>query len=215
MRHPAAFVLAATCLLAACGKPKAAAKGFIVPGKEMPTTTLSQPPEVAMEREGDFRDLEFRVEEKHPAGQNPKIHFLRLTGTDHGKPLAFGMAWGAMGQWREIKENALPYPIYEDFVTFNRTTTGSDAFIQALASVYGVNAKDLKLAPQVPAGAISLTGDPRHLEKGPCRVKIFFRKGADEDYAELFVNLDLPHSRLELKEKDTSYREKIVECLKG
>jgi len=62
---------------------------------------------------------------------------------------------------------------------------------------------------------ISLEGDPRDLAKGPVKIKLFFESGGQDDYAELFTNIELAARRLEVREKDEEYRKPVVRALQA
>src|SRR6266511_2895263 len=57
---------------------------------------------------------------------------------------------------------------------------------------------------------ISLEGDPRDLAKGPVKIKRFFESDNQDDYAELFTNIELAAHRLEVHEKDEEYRSPVI-----
>ena len=60
--------------------------------------------------------------------------------------------------------------------------------------------------------AISLEGDPRNIEAGPVKLKLFF-EGAPSRQIELFTNIDLKARRLYVGEKDPDYRKQIIKTL--
>jgi hypothetical protein len=71
------------------------------------------------------------------------------------------------------------------------------------------------MAHSVRASAVSLHGDPRSLETGPVKWKLFFEEDDPDRYGELFLDLDLRARRLRLGEKDNEYRKAIVAALSG
>jgi hypothetical protein len=70
-----------------------------------------------------------------------------------------------------------------------------------------------KMAASTNFTAISLEGTPAKLADGPVKLKLFYETDKDEDLAELFLNIDVPKSRVELREKDPEYRAAIVRAL--
>ena len=68
-------------------------------------------------------------------------------------------------------------------------------------------------APRVDAAAISLRGDPRHLEAGLTKIKLFFESADETRYAELYADIDLGATKLYVNEKDPGYRPAVVRAL--
>jgi hypothetical protein len=62
--------------------------------------------------------------------------------------------------------------------------------------------------------AISLEGDPRHLANELTKTKLFFESNAEDQEAELFLNIDLKKGKLYLNEKDEEYRAAVVRALR-
>jgi hypothetical protein len=65
----------------------------------------------------------------------------------------------------------------------------------------------------VPFTGISLEGTPHNLAAGPVKIKLFFDPGAESEYAELYLNIDLAQRRVHLDEKDPEYRAPILRAL--
>jgi hypothetical protein len=69
------------------------------------------------------------------------------------------------------------------------------------------------MRPETEFTGISLEGDPRDLTKGMVKIKLFFESEKQDEYAELFTNIDLRANRLEIREKDEEYRLPIIKAL--
>ena len=61
--------------------------------------------------------------------------------------------------------------------------------------------------------AIALAGHPPAVAGEPVKIKLFFEADFDERYAEVYLNIDLTRSRVELHEKDPDYRRPLVRAL--
>jgi hypothetical protein len=102
---------------------------------------------------------------------------------------------------------------YQGVITYRSIGADSDTFVQVLDELYGT-----KLSPKVMIGevrftGISLGGDPRDLQSGPVKIKLFFESDKQDEYAELFTNIQLADHRLEFHEKDPDYRLAVIKAL--
>jgi hypothetical protein len=104
--------------------------------------------------------------------------------------------------------------IYRGQVVFRSMGPESDAWIQALDQEYGTKLGPRKMAREVRWTALSLAGDPRNLDAGPVKIKIFFETGAEADYAEAFLDVDAASRSVQIREKDESYRAPLVRALR-
>jgi hypothetical protein len=91
----------------------------------------------------------------------------------------------------------------------------SDRLLKAMATLYDVPAPAGKFASRVDVTAIALEQYPIDVTKNATKFKVFFNDGAgqENDYAELYTNIDIPGQRLELHEKDPEYRANVVRAL--
>jgi hypothetical protein len=103
----------------------------------------------------------------------------------------------------------------EDGIVYSSIGPESDALLGAMASLYRVDAPG-RFAERVGAVSIALLGNPSNLLSEPVKFKVFFNPdGGESSYAELYTNIDLPGKKLELFEKDMSYRTSVVRALAG
>jgi len=176
---------------------------------------LLVPPEITSESETGFRDLVFMARGKKAEAVGKMTRYIQASGIYHGKPVGFVFVWGANDKWERLPEPRMPTPVYRDFGLFMSAGARSDGFLAALAKEYGTKKSVPKMTKYLEVGAVSLKGDPRNPELGPVNLKIFFNDEGGPNYAEAYLNLDLPHSRLVLAEKDHAYRGAIVDSLGG
>ncbi len=186
-------------------KPQAAAQ--VQPSKQ-----LAAPPEITSEEEEGFHDLVFYTEEhKRLPDGSQSIHGL---GTHKGRTLGLEVVLGPSWQAGSLGKD-LPLVTYRGIVTYRSTGTDSDAFVQVLDELYGTKVSPKVMSLETKFTGISLEGDPRDLTKGPVKIKLFFESGGQDDYAELFTNIDLVAHRLEVHGKDEEYRSPVVRALRA
>jgi hypothetical protein len=173
---------------------------------------LSAPPEVTSEAEEGFHDLVFYIHghRRLPDGSQS----LLGSGVHKGRAVGLEVILGAA--WRGASlDPGIPVVAYQGDVTYRSTGADSDAFVQVLDELYGSKVGPKAMAREVRFSAISLEGDPRDLAKGPVKIKLFFESDKEDDYAELFTNVELGARRLEVREKDQEYRRPLVRALEA
>jgi hypothetical protein len=104
---------------------------------------------------------------------------------------------------------------YRGTVTYRSTGPESDSFLQVLDELYGTKLSPKAMGGETRFAAISLEGDPRDLDKGPVKIKLFYEGAGQDDYAELYTNIELAARRLEVREKDEEYRLPVVKALRA
>jgi len=90
----------------------------------------------------------------------------------------------------------------------------SDAFVKALAELYG--RPTLKAFRQQPLSvtAFSLNETPVNLDKdGYYKLKLFLEEYDEDLYSEVFLNINTEKKEIEINEKDWEYRRAIIELL--
>lgn len=169
------------------------------------------PPEVTSEEEGGFHDLVFYIQEhkRLPDGSQS----IRGAGTHKGRPLGLDVVLGPTWQSGSLGKD-IPLVTYRGIVTYRSTGADSDAFVQVLDELYGTKLSPKGMGREIQFTGISLEGDPRDLAKGPVKIKLLFESGVQDDYAELFTNIELAARRLEVHEKDEEYRSPVVRALR-
>jgi hypothetical protein len=108
----------------------------------------------------------------------------------------------------------LPVVMYKGDVALRSVGPTSDALLQALAALYGAEARAGKMREETAFTGISMAGEPASLDKGPVKLKLFFEREAEDRYAELYLNIDAAKKELWLNEKDTDYRRAILSALR-
>jgi hypothetical protein len=133
-------------------------------------------------------------------------------GTHRGVAVAFAVALG--GEWDRSEGGGIT--LICGRAVLCSVGARSDAFMRALAGLYGIDEPGASMLTAVEVEAVALGGDPQRLEDGPVRIKLFFNsKGdvSDAFYAEVFLNLDVASGRLGFNEKDHDYRRPLLGAL--
>jgi hypothetical protein len=173
---------------------------------------LSEPPEVTSQSEEGFHDLIFFIQEHKTLADGSQT--IRASGVHRGRQLGLMVTLG--GAWKEASLGKdVPIITYSGTVTYCSVGQESDAFLSALDELYGTKLNPTSMGTKARFTAISLGGEPLNLMKGPVKIKLFYESGRDDDYAELFTNIELAARRLEIREKDEEYRLPIVRALRA
>jgi hypothetical protein len=177
--------------------------------QERPPVPLTKPPEVTSESEEGFHDLVFYIQEHKISTDGTQI--LRVSGTHNTRQLGLEVVLGPT--WKAGSKN-VPLATYSGDVLYHSVGKESNSFLEVLDDLYGTQLKPSAMVKEARFAGISLGGDPSHLVKEPVKIKLFFETGKDDEYAELFTNIDLATRRIEIREKDEEYRLPIVKALR-
>ncbi len=173
---------------------------------------LSELPEVTSETEEDFHDLVFAVRRHDvlPDGSQRVVAAARASG----RLLEFEVLLGAA--WKSGKLSPdLDLVSHRGSVVLSRLGPQSDALLALVDDLYGTKLRPAAMRASAQFTAISLEGNPSVLSAAPVKLKLFFENGREEDYAELFLNVELEKKRLFLREKDPDYRAAVVKALRA
>lgn len=168
--------------------------------------------DVVLGGESGFIDLRFHVLRTQSVVLPDGTKGLGLVfgGSLNGRPVRMGLT--IMRAW---KEQPGPLKFFTGSVSFFRIDSASDELVRRLAGFYKVRAKTNRCAEDIFASAVLLGGSPSTLESKPVQMKVFFEGATQEDYGELYVNLDLKNGVVELNEKDPDYRTSIIRAFTG
>lgn len=172
-----------------------------------PSPTPGSVPEIASATEEDFHDLVFNVEKVATAGDHSQE--ITAVGVHKGQPVRFQAVLSPTWEEGHLADRAT----YRGMVTIRSLGTESDALVKVIDGLYRAKVNATTMARAVPFGAISLKGNPSRLAAGEVDIKLFFESKSEARYAELYLNIDLPKNRVELREKDEEYRAPVVRAL--
>jgi hypothetical protein len=174
-------------------------------------STQSPLPEITSESEEGFHDLVFAIEDhkKLPDGSQT----ILASGMYKGRKVSLEIYLGA--GWRPGSLDAdIPLTTYRGAVSYRSVGAESDLLLHVMDELYGTKQSPKAMNKATEFTAITLEGDPRDLAKGPVKIKLFFESNAEDQYAELFTNIDLKARKLYINEKDEEYRTPIVRALR-
>jgi len=180
------------------------------PQQELPSASLTKAPEVTSESEEGFHDLIFYIQQhKTLADGTATIRALGMhKGRQLGLEITLGPTWKAGSLGKDV-----PLVTYRGTVTYRSVGPESDAFLGVLDELYGTKLNPTKMGTETHFTAISLGGDPGNLMRGPVKIKLFYESDKEDDYAELYTNIELAAHRLEIHEKDEGYRLPVIKAL--
>ena len=167
-------------------------------------------PEITAASDTAWHDLTFRVQQRGRLPEGGQL--LRVAGAYRQKPVALAVLLGPA--WTAGHLGNLTLVTYSGTVTLRSLGEESDRLLRAIDELYGTRQRPQKMRQQTQFTAITLGGDPRHLEAGPVKIKLLFESNDESQYAELYLNIDLGRGSLELAEKDPDYRTAIVRALR-
>ena len=95
-----------------------------------------------------------------------------------------------------------------------RDGLNSDRFVQAVAKYYGLEAPGLRMRDQVTVTAVALHDENKAVADEEVKAKLFFNdSGPEDDYAECYLNINVPNARIEFRGKDRQYRTPLLRAL--
>lgn len=102
-----------------------------------------------------------------------------------------------------------------DGVELRSDGAGSDAFVRTLAKLYKLPARPgLRMKASVPFAAYIFDGDPMRIAHARVEFKLYNGASSEApDYCEFYLNVDLPHQRIEFRERDAGYRRALLALL--
>jgi hypothetical protein len=164
------------------------------------------PIEITSSLEDDgFVDLTFALERR--SAREFVAH-----GTHRGTAVAFSVELGRA--WDSSDAGGIT--LMRGRAVLRSVGARSDAFVRALAGLYGIDEPGASMLAAVEVEAVALGGDPQRLDEGSVRLKLFFNSDGDASealYAEAYLNLDLAAGRLDFNEKDHDYRRPLLGAL--
>jgi hypothetical protein len=209
VREGIVFMSIFSFLFAGC-KEKPDKKATQLQAGSSPSAHLEKLPEITSESEEGFHDLVFYIQDFKRFEDGTQM--VRASGTYKGRKVGLDIILGAHWVSGSIGK-AVPLITYRGSASYRSIGSESDAFLKILDELYGTKLNPKSIKGETQFTGISLGGDPRDLAKGPVKIKLFYESGSDSSYAELYTNIELAKSKLEIREKDPDYRSPIVRAL--
>jgi len=163
-------------------------------------------PEVTVRFEDGYADLSFGLVNVRRDADG--LFRLVARGVYRGMQIGFGVNLSSTWERQMLEDPEMP--IYFGWADLISLGGESDAFLQTLDEVYHTNINPEKMQDRVAYIAVSLEGDPVHVEHTSVILKLFFESETEERDADFFLNIDPTRSSVEFREKDTEFRRGIV-----
>lgn len=171
------------------------------------------PPEITSASREDARDFVFAISEPKTGASGEQVFQAR--GRHEGKPVAFDVR--VRGDWVERRIEPVGI-VHYDGGTVDLVSVGpeSDRLLSVIDRLYVTGLSPSKMNDTTEFNALAVVGNPESLEAGPVKLRLLFVDPDDEErYAEVYLKIDLPRSRIELVEKNKSYRKPLLSVLKA
>jgi len=169
----------------------------------------SEPPAGTLLREDDFVDVDLPIASHKESDDKSLTVIGRGEINDKTVALAVDLA----PEWKaQIVEDA-ELTIYWGTGTIRSVGPESDSLLALLAQEYRLPLSHPTMAARVPVTVAGLNSDPRVPSAGKLTMKVFFEHGAEENYGEAFINIDLGAGVLEFHDKDPEYHAGILASL--
>ena len=189
------FTLLILCLVGAgCTKPV-----------ETKIGAFAALPQLFARSEAGFSDGELRAQEvRLTADEGVTIVAAALAGREE-VAVRFTLVPG----WRGSTPQGFPKPLFGGKVVVESVGPRTEGFVRALAKSYRQSVGSYE-STFVSLTAISLEGDPNQVRSQPVKLKVFYESPNEAEYAEAYINFDLPRGIVQFHEKDPGYRRAVI-----
>jgi len=158
--------------------------------------------------EEGFADFDFPLTS---AGQiDDSGWIISARGLLKGKPIGFDVRLG--GEWKpqEVDETLT---VFWGTGAIIRSGAESDGFCGLLQDKYELVGSSREMPDIVETMVVSLGTDPQRITEEHLKMKMFVQpEGEEDEYAEFFLNVNLPEKVVEFHEKDNEYRANLVKA---
>ncbi len=165
--------------------------------------------EVKVVDEEGFADLEIPLTSATQVDDGGWV--ISARGLHNEDTIGFDVRLG--GEWKvqDIDDGA--FMVYWGAGAVIRSGAESDQFSGLLQDVYEVVGSSRKMPDLVEIMVASLATDPERIREEPLKMKMFIEPdGDDSEYAEFYLNVDLPGEIVQFREKDEEYRKNLVKA---
>jgi hypothetical protein len=180
---------------------------------EVPGDVAKLSPQISRTVEGNpFVSLVFAIVSRTPTPDGGQ----RLLVVGHDGDFQAGFALVLSPTWTNSAASGRDLKLRKGTVTFESIGVPSRRFIQALDRLFIAGTASAEMKPAATFEAISQSGDPAALDRGPVKLKLFYAGDSDPRHAELYLTIDaLPNhiGRVDIDEVDLLYRRAIIVAL--
>ena len=171
--------------------------------------TLSAPPEIASKRDAERLDLVFFLaqHQSQPGGRQ----ILSAKGVHEGREVGFDLE---LGPWQENPPGFVNMSTWECSARLISQGQASDDLLRALDVLYGTHCSPDHMAASLELSALSPWKDPGDFSAGAAKLLMLFPAPLMVDRAaEVWIDVDVAHKRISLREKERALRTVLVQAL--
>ena len=128
-----------------------------------------------------------------------------------GENIGFSIALSNNWKRQQLEDMEDEFYLYWGSVSVSSIGKESKRFIIELSKLYGVDLEVNDMNDKIKFQAVSLGTDPQLIFSTPARIKLFYED--TNEYAEVFLNIDLQNRIIQWQEKDEEYREALIHSL--
>lgn len=165
-------------------------------------------PDLLSDTEDGFADLSFRITEwtRTPDGGLSVIAMALSDGQSVGVRIVIGDSWKPATMGDNIR-------VFWGTVSYASIGAESDRLVHAIAAAYGITEWPTAMIARVTFTAVALEGNPLNCVGEALRMKLFRESEAQDEYAEVYTNIDVYRERAAIREKDPGYRRPLLAAL--
>jgi hypothetical protein len=165
-------------------------------------------PDLLSDTEEGFADLTFRITEwtRTPEGGLSVIAKAMSGERSVGVRIIIGDNWKPA----TLGENI---PVFWGTVSYVSLGAESDRLVHAIAAAYGIAERPTAMTERVSFTAVALEGNPLKCVGEAVRMKLFHESEAEDEYAEVYTNIDVYGERAAIREKDPDYRRPLLAAI--
>jgi hypothetical protein len=128
---------------------------------------------------------------------------------------AFHSFWGPVTLRTRGEDSDRLLALMADYYGIESSSKGRSGWLSKLSNSGDALLRSGWTFPQsIECLAVGIESNPALIAEQPVRMKLFFDDGMeDSHYAEVFLNMDLPHGLCGLNEKDEEYRADLIHWL--
>lgn len=151
----------------------------------------------------EFYNLPFAIVEEKRVGK-----FSEIVGKGTYQGATVGLRFKIEGHWEPAKEGEM-FSLTGS-IQLESIGKESDAFIRALARIYGIGGNKSEFRNSGPLDAIAFGGTEQDRGNRIASFKVFGTSDIEADYFEFFIEYEPKAKRIWLNEKDESYRKPLL-----
>jgi hypothetical protein len=166
-------------------------------------------PKAYIDKSEGFVDISLaEIESKEISKGNFKV----LCGASiDGKNIGFSIILANNWKKQQLEDVEDEYCFYWGSVTILSIGEESKQFIIELSKLYGFDLEVNAMNDEIKFQAVSLGINPQLIFSTPARIKLFYEN--IDEYAEVFLNINLQNRIIQWHEKDEEYRKALIHSL--